>query len=230
MITIVGTCHVFDLKDRVKALIVRSRPQAVCIELDRKRFERLRGQKGPPLGWRSLLFIVQQALARHYGTYAGNDMLGGIEGAESIQSPVFLIDRDIDWIMDNLKVAIVQEFIYPLSVWRKLPTFINLAKRDLVYISRFPDWLEALVDDFEKDQERYRQEFEQLFPLLKRIIMDEREKYMAIEIGKLAQVYRDIVVIVGAAHLVGLTRLLSDLSIRCVNIRELRATPGLNSA
>lgn len=225
MITVVGTCHVFDLKERVKASILRSRPQAVCIELDIKRFERLMGQKGQPLGWRGLLFIVQQALARYYGTYAGNDMLGGIEGAELIRSPLFLIDRDIDWIMDNLKRALVQEFIDPWSIWKKLPTFINFARKDMVYISSFSNWFEALVENFEREQERYRHEFEQLFPLLKKVIMDDREEHMARKIRELAIRYREIVVIVGAAHLLGLERLLSDLPIHCVTLKELRATP-----
>jgi pheromone shutdown protein TraB len=223
MITLVGTCHVFDLKEQVKALILRSKPRAVCVELDPKRFARLTSQKPPSLSWRSLLFLVQHALARNYGTYAGNDMMGGIEGAESIQCPLFLIDQDIDWIMDNLKRAFLQEFIDPWSLWRKVITFVNLATKDVLYVSRFSNWFEALVEDFERDQERYRKEFEQLFPLLKRVIMDDREEHMAQKIGELARVYEEIIVIVGAAHLMGLAVLLPDLPTRCINLKELRA-------
>ena len=58
MITLVGIGHVFSIKDAVKYLVFTRRPDAVCLELDRLRFDALesgmRGKEDAPFIFRRL--------------------------------------------------------------------------------------------------------------------------------------------------------------------------------
>lgn len=207
-----------DLKDRVKDLIVANRPQAVCVELDKKRFERLAG-RSPSLI--SILSLIQQRIAMRYGVRAGNDMLGGIEGAREVSASLFLIDKDIDEIKDKILGAFFAEFLNPVEVLRKLFAFIGISLDSLHSWRRSGDWLQTLIDDFERDPGRYRRNFGDLFPLFKKILLDEREEHIAGEMRGLAERYDDIVAVVGAGHLMGLGNLLSDLKVCLIPLKEL---------
>jgi len=57
MITLIGVGHVFDLKTQVRGVIVNKKPQVVCLELDRGRFEAMvaKGHTGAaPFSYRLL--------------------------------------------------------------------------------------------------------------------------------------------------------------------------------
>ena len=72
-VTIIASCHVFDLKEKMASIIEEIKPGCVCLELDEQRLERLKSddfQKSP-------LSDLQRGIAGVYGTKPGNDMLGG---------------------------------------------------------------------------------------------------------------------------------------------------------
>src|SRR5919108_3369916 len=158
MITIAGTCHVFNLREKIKSLIKLYQPDAVCVELDEKRLERLRSKRFFPVG---LLSLIQKLIAMRYGTEPGNDMLGAVEGAEEIGTPYFLIDKNIDNIMPKLHDALIKEFINPLELLRKLLVSMNISRNQLPTLSLYDrDIIELLVYDFEQNPEKYRSQFE----------------------------------------------------------------------
>ncbi|GBD38901.1 hypothetical protein HRbin37_01162 [bacterium HR37] len=211
MITIVGTCHVFNLKDKVKSLIRNAKPDAVCVELDEKRLKRLRS-KSIPFG---IFPLIQKIMAMRYGAEPGNDMLGAVEGAEQEGIPFFLIDKDIDSLIENIRAALLMEFLNPFELIRKLfavkefwlPPSFSLYENDI---------LEAFVNDFAKEPDKYRLHFEKCFPFIKSILLDERERHMALEIKNISGLYEEVLVVVGAGHVSGLKSLLSDYKVQTV--------------
>jgi pheromone shutdown protein TraB len=219
VLTLVGTCHVFNIKQRIKNLIIKLKPPAVCVELDKKRFDRLTTRATPM----QLAALVQDLIALYYGARAGDDMYGAIEGARQIKARLFLIDKDIESTEQALRQAVAQEFLSPLELVRKLIAYKVFAS-EFPFQDRQPGGLSipALVDDFEKNPERYRTTLRRLFPYFKRALMDDRERHMAQEIRKIAETYDHILAVVGAGHVTGLVDLLPDFTIRRVTLRDLQ--------
>ncbi|TMQ02611.1 MAG: hypothetical protein E6J91_51030 [Deltaproteobacteria bacterium] len=109
---VVGTAHVSQHSvDEVRAVIARVRPDAVCVELDRRRYDALtRGTAFRDLDvlrvvreGRALYVLAQIALAAYQrrigarlGIKPGAELLAAIEAAHAAGIPVELIDRDID--------------------------------------------------------------------------------------------------------------------------------------
>jgi pheromone shutdown protein TraB len=214
MVTIVGTCHVLNLKEKVKSLIKLHRPHAVCVELDEKRLERLKGKTPHPTGFLSL---IQKLLAMRYGTQPGNDMLGAVEGANEIEASLFLIDKDIESLVDKFQEAFMRELLNPLELIRKLLVSTGVSWNYLSLLhSR--DIIEAFVYEFSRNPDKYRSQFEALFPYLTKILLDEREKHMAEKVRHIQNSYENILVVVGAGHVTGLERLLFDLEVKPINL------------
>ena len=219
VLTLVGTCHVFNIKHQIKNLIVQLKPQAVCVELDKKRLDRLTTRTTPM----QLAALVQDLIALYYGARAGDDMYGAIEGARQIKARLFLIDKDIESTEQALRRAIAQEFLSPLELMRKLIAYEAFA-REFPFQGRPLGGLSipALVDDFERNPEKYRTTLRRLFPYFKRVLMDDRENHMAQEIRTIAETYDHMLAVVGAGHVTGLVDLLPDFTIRCVPLRDLQ--------
>ncbi len=218
MIKIVGTCHVFNLRERVKSLVHSSHPDVVCVELDKKRLEKLRETTPHSAG---LLALMQRLMARRYGAEPGNDMLGAVEGAEEAGIPFLLIDKDIDSLVDKLQDAFLKEFANPFELVRKLLTAMDLPREQgswPILYSR--DAIEFFVQDFAQDPDRYHRQFELLFPFFKRVLLDEREEHMASQIKELAKRYEELFVVVGAGHVHGLERLLADQEVHSLQLLE----------
>ena len=98
MITLVGIGHVFSIKDAVKYLVFTKRPDAVCLELDRLRFDALesgtRGQEDAPFIFRRLQRIYDKA-AETQGATVGEEMLGAAEAAQEMGIPHYFIDIEL---------------------------------------------------------------------------------------------------------------------------------------
>lgn len=218
MITLIGTCHVLDSKNHISDLIVKSQPHAVCVELDEKRYNRLMGYCSPSPS-RSALFLVallQERMATRYGVKAGNDMMGGVEGARLTGAHLFLIDQDVDDILARVSKSLLQDFLTPHETFKKLRAFIGFSIENIISPSSTTDWIETLLEDFQQDPKKYQREFGEVFPLLKEVIFDWREQNMAAGIRMLAANYQEIAAVVGFGHLVGLRELLTGLEVNCV--------------
>src|SRR5262245_37723965 len=108
---LVGTAHVSrESVDLVRQVIERERPDAVCVELDQRRFDALAQRKR----WEALdlrevirkrqltilllnllLASYQKRLGGKLGVVPGSELLEAIEVAEACGVPVVLCDRDV---------------------------------------------------------------------------------------------------------------------------------------
>ncbi|HIH97199.1 MAG TPA: hypothetical protein HA348_06975 [Thermoplasmata archaeon] len=228
MIYIIGTAHVIDIKDRVKEVIRTTKPDAVAVELDEERYQKLMYSKSSKRN-------PQEFIASLYGARAGDDMRGGIEGAREVNAELYLIDEDIRGVyrkIDSIKEKrgdtirrVLNNFPqifklgspYMKALLQSLGTLFSKGKKKA---------LEALMDffinDFEKNPERYR-ELPRLFsPALYQILINDREEHMVKKIREIRSKHERIAVITGLAHLYGLKNLLKDLEVSWITTSELR--------
>lgn len=212
-VAVIGTGHVFRLREKVRKLIQDINPQAVGVELDRGRYEALLrgGRSFHPLA------LLQAMIAHAYHTIPGNDMLGAIEGAKDIKAEVFFIDKDIEETKRKLSQAFFREFLNPFEILRKVIFSPSL----LLSRPHFTLSLEQAIIEFERNPEEYRKLFGRAFPLFKSVLLDEREEYMAGEIKVILEKFDEVAVVTGAGHVVGLREHLAGFDIKAFSLTEL---------
>jgi len=210
ILILVGVGHVFDIKNKIKSIIEEELPQAIALELDMDRMRALlTKEKGKAPLFYSILSKMQEKLAKKFGTKAGGEMLAAIETAREKNIPIILIDMNAREIVDKL--------------WKNL-SFKNKIK--LLLSSFFAlfmkkDEIEREIKKFEKNADEIIKKMEKEYPEIKKILVDERNKYMAEQLRKCMENYEKVVAFVGEGHVEGLKELLKDLKLKIVHLSKL---------
>ncbi len=213
-ILLIGTAHISSHSaDLVEEVIAREQPDAVCIELDEKRFEALSN----PRRWENLdlkeiirkkqlstlmvnlvLSSYQKKLGGQLGVMPGTELLRAAQIAEQHAIPVELCDREI-------RVTLRRAW-HATSLWKKGYLVASL--------------FASLFDKTELDEEKLAElrskdvlselmdELGQALPDTKKALIDERDIFMAEKI-KAGQGKR-IVAVVGAGHMEGIKRVIKE--------------------
>ena len=211
-LVIVGTAHVSpkSIKD-VEETIEKEMPEAVAIELDRRRFDALTREvqqdvpildvirKGEThlLIFQLLLSYFQKRIGDTYGVKPGDEMLAAVRKAKEINADVILIDRDIG--------ITLKRFWTSLSLFEKLKLLghliMDFIKKEEVEIDEIleEDVLELLV-----------KEFRDIAPSAANVLIDERDAYMASNLIKSLNKYDRLVAVVGAGHKKGIEKYLMN--------------------
>ena len=211
-IILVGTIHVSqESADLVRAVIEEERPDAVCVELDARRYEALSQQQK----WESfdlkevirkkqlstmlanvLLASYQKRLGDQLGVLPGTEMLEAINVAKKRDIPIFLCDRDVRVTMRR--------------AWRSTPFFKKSMLVSSLILSVFdtkPVSEESLQDLKKQDVlSEMMQELGKEIPTLKTALIDERDHYLAEK--TLQAEGKTIVSVVGAGHVEGIKAIL----------------------
>ena len=213
MITIVGVGHVFDLKQRIREVITERRPDVVCVELDEGRYRAMKHgyEKGRvPLTYR-LLANFQNRMAGEYENEPGSEMLVAIEAADEIGARTEFIDMDAVTLWSNLRRA--------MSFWEK--TKLLFSGIATMFTSR--KTVERELDNFQNNEEAYMELLGEEYPTMKKALVDDRNTYMAMKIRDMAHFYRNVLVIVGDAHVAGITKILGRRDIEIIRLKELQS-------
>ncbi|MFW6185982.1 MAG: TraB/GumN family protein [Halobacteriota archaeon] len=211
-LVIVGTAHISpkSIKD-VEETIDKELPEAVAVELDSRRYIALtKGvqrdipimeviKKGEThlLLFQLLLSYFQKKMGDTYGVKPGDEMLAAINKAKELNADIILIDRDIN--------VTLKRFWTSLSLREKLKILghliMDFIRKDEVEIDEMleEDVLELLV-----------KEFRDIAPSAARVLIDERDSYMASNLFKSLPNYNKIVAVVGAGHKKGIENHLMD--------------------
>ena len=207
-IVLIGVGHVFNIKEKIKELIAKEAPEAIAIELDEKRLGNLLyPKKSKGLNIYSILSLSQAIIAKKFGVFAGNEMIAAIEKAKEDKIPFFCIDMDAYYIVNKLWKS--------LSFKNKIKLMISLLSS--IFLSK--ERIKKEVDRIQEDG--LTQELEKYFPEIKKILIDERNKYMATNLINLISNYNKIVAIVGEGHLKGMEELLKDFaSIKITHLKD----------
>ncbi len=229
-IVLVGTAHVSrESADLVREVIEQERPDTVCLELDAQRFEALservrwealdlveliRSKRLATLLANLVLSSYQRRLGGRLGVMPGAEMLEASQTAERLGIPVALCDRDVRVTLRRAWAS--------MSFWRKsqlggilaasLFERPELSEEDLRRL-RDRDVMSELMD-----------ELGSALPELKRVLIDERDAWLAERIRTTEG--RKIVAVVGAGHLAGMERALRDR--RAVDLAAFEAIPPVS--
>lgn len=229
-VLLVGTAHVSQQSvDLVREVIENEHPDRVCIELDEKRYQALSDENR----WQKLdlktviknrqlstlmvsimMASYQKKLGDNLGVSPGAELLASAKTAERLGIPICLCDRDIRITLRR--------------AWKSTSLF----RKFYLLSSLIAGMFDSEQIDEEKLEELKKQdvltelmaEMGDSLPEMKRVLIDERDVYMAEEIknapGQL------LVAVVGAGHVDGIKRHL--LSPQPANLGELTTIPPVS--
>lgn len=231
-IILVGTAHISaESVQLVHKVIDEQRPDQVCIELDDRRYQALvertrwegldlrqviRDRQLATLFLNFLLSSYQKRLGGKLGVMPGSELLEAARSAEALDIPVVLCDRDIRITLRR--------------AWSAL-SFLDKSKL-------LASVLVGLFEEQQLDEEELRRirerdvlselmnELGRVMPALRRVLIDERDAYLAQRIRDTTG--QKIVVVVGAGHVMGMRFALEqDLPVDMQEITRIPEVPML---
>jgi pheromone shutdown-related protein TraB len=193
----------------VRTTIERVRPDSVCVELCKPRYDSLTN----PEAWRKLdilsvlregkahlllgsliMAAFQRRIASQLGVKPGAEMLAAIESARAHGAELVLADRRIEITLKRTAAR--------LGAWNKTKALSSLLAGLFV-----PDPIDA--EEIEKLKEEAQladalQALAREFPDAKETLIDERDRYLAMKIREAPG--DTVVAVVGAGHVEGIER------------------------
>ncbi len=207
-ITLIGTAHVsMESANLVGQVIEEVRPDTVCVELCQSRYQSItqknrwqntdllkaiKEKKAFLLLLNLMLAYFQKKIGRKLGIKPGEEIRRAIKAAEAVGATIHLADRDIrttlsrTWRLMGLwtKIKIFAQSVFSMG------EVDSLKEEDIENLKK-GDVLETLLSEIGKS-----------FPEIRRILIDERDQYLAHKIRTAPG--RKIVAVVGAGHIPGI--------------------------
>ena len=231
-IYLVKTAHVSknSIND-VRECIDEVKPDAICIELDEDRFKKL----NEPDKWREtdiikiikekkvgfllvniILSSFQRRMAKNMDTSSGGEMLEGIKASKELNVPLVLADRPIRITFSRIwnSLGINEKSKLLVSIIGSIFDDEEISEEDLAALKE-ADALEAALNEVGKE-----------FPVVKKILVDERDEYLSSKIKNANG--KKIVAIIGAAHANGLIKAL-DKDVDTKQLEEVNKKKGIGS-
>ena len=224
-VLLIGTAHVSRQSAELVAKTIQEyKPDTVCVELCQPRFQAIMNRNR----WREmdilkvirekktfqvlanlLLAAFQKKIAEKLGTTPGQDMLNAITAAQQENAELNLADREI-------RITLARAW-RSMGLWGKLKLMVHTIASIL-----------GADDITEEDVEKLKQEdmlqavlaeFEASHPVLRKILIDERDQYLAHSIRNAPG--QRIVAVVGAGHMAGICRYWDS----SIDVESLKALP-----
>ena len=209
-ITLIGTAHVSrESADLVVKVIEEEKPDTVCVELCESRYKAIkqknqwqntdlikviRGKKSFLLLSNLLLTSFQKKIGQKLGVKPGEEMIRAMEAADSVGAHIHLADRDI-------RITLSRTWRL-MGLWTKMKLLAQLVTSMGEVDSIKEEDIEKMKD---KDVlETLLSEIGETLPELRRILIDERDKYLTEKIRSAPG--KRIVAVVGAGHVPGIKR------------------------
>jgi len=209
-IILLGTAHISrESTELVSSVIEEEKPDCVCVELCQSRYQTIRqrdkwekmdiikvikDKKAFLLLSNLLLASFQKRMARKFNLKAGEEMIKAIEKAEATGAKIHLADRDISITLSRTwrimgfwdKIKILFQFVLSLGG-------IEEISEEEIEKMKQQDVLQVILADIEKS-----------LPVLRNILIDERDQYLAYNIKTAPG--EKIVAVVGAGHVSGIKK------------------------
>lgn len=219
-IVLLGTAHVSkESCDEVRTVINEKKPDCVAIELDEQRYAALNDSES----WKNLDIIkvlkekkgflllanlvmanFQRKIGANVGVKPGDEMRAGIDEAKNLNIPCEMVDRPIQttlrraWGMNSSSGKV------------KLLSALLASAFDKEQVSS--DEIENLKNKSEMDG--MMSELSEYLPNVKKILIDERDFYLAAHIWE--AVCKDsrnsVVAVLGAGHIPGVQKNLEEIA------------------
>ena len=209
-ITLIGTAHVSrESADLVTRVIEEEKPDTVCVELCESRYKAIkeknrwqntdlikviREKKSFLLLSNLLLTSFQKKIGQKLGIKPGEEMIRAMEAADSVGAHIYLADRDI-------RITLSRTWRL-MGLWTKMKLLAQLVTSMGEVDSIKEEDIEKMKD---KDVlETLLSEIGETLPELRRILIDERDKYLTEKIRSAPG--KRLVAVVGAGHVPGIKR------------------------
>lgn len=211
MITLIGIGHVFSIRETVKRIILGKAPDAVCIELDKIRFDALeqglRGNEDVPFIFKRLQKIYDKA-AESQGASVGEEMLGAVEAARIMNIPYHFIDIEAS--------PMVMDIFQKLTLGQKTKLMGSVLVASVLPKKK----MEEGIKQIEENPLEAIKQFEKAFPELKRDLVDYRDTYMSKRLIDISKRFDNIVAVVGEGHIQGIEKNLKKLEYEVIHLSE----------
>ena len=210
-ILLLGTAHVSkESCDEVKAAIAEKKPDCVAIELDEQRYASLndseawknldiikvlKEKKGFLLLANLVLSSFQKRMGANVGVKPGDEMRAGIEAARKLSIPCEMVDRPIQ---TTLRRAWAKN-----SGYGKIKLLSALLASAATKEEVSGEEIENLKNKSEMDG--MMAELSDFMPGVKKVLIDERDFYLAAHIWEAVQKEgrKSVIAVLGAGHLPG---------------------------
>ena len=211
---IVGTAHVSqESADLVRQVIAQERPDTVCVELDEQRYKTLSEQRKwesldlkqvirqrqlPTLMVNLLLAGYQRRIGQKLGVMPGTELLEATKAAKEFDIPITLVDRDVRITLRRAWAS--------MSSWEKM----NLMASGIVGAAGDEEITEEMLQEIKQKDvlSELMSELGEAMPVLKEVLIDERDTYIAQKTRH--AVGSKIVAVVGAGHVEGIIETLRE--------------------
>ncbi|ACN14347.1 TraB [Desulforapulum autotrophicum HRM2] len=226
-IILIGTAHVSKESALLVTRVIESeRPDTVCVELCETRLQSIRDKDA----WRNMdiikvirekkaMFLLmnlmlasfQKRIAEKFEIKPGQEMINAIEAGEKIDARIFPADRAIQTTLTRVWRS--------MGLWERLKLMFQMVfslgntdeiTEEEIERMKQEDILQTLLADMKRSH-----------PILERILIDERDQFLA-ETIRTAPGDR-IVAVAGAGHVPGIKRYLADST--AVDMDELTRIP-----
>ena len=224
-VILVGTAHVSrESAQQVSHTIQQEKPDTVCVELCQSRYQSIRQKerwqetdivkvikekKSFLLLSNLLLASFQKRIAKKFDIDPGAEMIKAIETAEEEGAEIHLADRDIRTTLSRTWRA--------MGLWSKIKLMLQL----ILSLGEVEDIKEEDIEKMKQEDvlESLLAEVGKSLPVLKDILIDERDQYLAAKIRNAPG--KKIVAVVGAGHVQGIKKYWNT----DINIQELERLP-----
>ena len=209
-IVLLGTAHVSkESTQLVDGVIKAVKPDTVCVELCLSRYQSIRQKerwqetdivkvikekKAFLLLSNLLLASFQKRIADKFDIQPGAEMITAIETGEAVGATIHLVDRDIRVTLSRTWRA--------MGIWSKFKLLFQL----LLSFDEVDEVSEADIERMKQEDvlATLLSEVEKSLPVLKEILIDERDQYLAHKIRNAPG--KKIVAVVGAGHVPGVKK------------------------
>jgi len=207
-IHLVGTAHVSrESVDLVNQVLNEKKPDTVCVELCKSRYESLtqkktwqeanifkviKDKKSFLLLSNLILAYFQKKIGHKLGIKPGEEMIRAIEAAERMDAEVHLADRDI-------RITLARTWRL-MGLWTKIKLLAQL----ITSAGGLESITEEQIEEMKKRDvlETLLSEIGEELPEVKHILIDERDQYLTHKIRTAPG--KNIVAVVGAGHVPGI--------------------------
>ncbi len=209
-ITVIGTAHVsMESADLVEHVIEEERPDTVSVELCQSRYQSIiqknqwqntnllkviKEKKAFLLLSNLMLAYFQKKIGKKLGIKPGEEIMRAVQTAKKVDALIHLADRDI-----RITLTRIWRF---MGLWTKIKLLIQF----VTSAGSMDEIKEEDIEEMKKKDilETLLSEIGEAFPVIRRILIDERDQYLAYKI--ITAPGKKVVAVVGAGHVPGIKR------------------------
>jgi pheromone shutdown-related protein TraB len=207
-IVLIATAHVsLESAILVEKVIEQEQPETVCVELCSSRYQALtqpekwqetdllkvvREKKAMVLLSNLILASFQRKIALKLGVRPGEEMLRAVKAAEKCGAEIWLADRDIRSTLARTwrSLGFWPRIKLAFNLMMSIPGASDITEEDVEKLKE-QDMLESVLAEMARD-----------LPVVKQVLIDERDRYLAFKIRNAPG--RKIVAVAGAGHVPGI--------------------------